>query len=618
MTFEDLNLSEALISAVTEMGYENPTPIQEQTIPILLSGTKDYVGLAQTGTGKTAAFSLPLLDLIRDKDKYPQALILSPTRELCIQIQKEIVNFSKFKKGIESVAVYGGADIIKQIKDIKKGVQIVVATPGRLIDLASRKAIDLSKIDYIVLDEADEMLNMGFKDALDEILTYASNVKSTWLFSATMPSEVRRIAASYMTNPHEVTVGTKNAANVNIENIYYLTEHRNRMAALQRIIDHNPNIYGIVFCRTRMEAKDVAENLMTNGYNADALHGDLSQAQRDYVMKKFKSHNLSILVATDVAARGIDVDDITHVINYNLPDEIEVYTHRSGRTARAGKKGTSIIIMDPRDMRKLRPLEKIINQSFTQKEIPSAQEVCEIQLLNYAKTIKETEFSSQLEKFFPAFQAELEELSKEELIQKIAAINFERLLSYYKKDKDLNYAGKTNDKPDRRGDQARTSGGERFFITMGKKDGINVGELLQFIDKNTGVKGKEIGRIDLKDAFSFFEVEDKDAAKMIVDASSEGLYDGERKIKIEVAGAREGGGGSSSRNSGGFRGGNDRNRSGGGNRSRSGERDRPASSRSGGEGSRSSRFGGGSRSEATTTSSAPSRSDRGNRERRRR
>ncbi len=568
MTFEELNLSEPVLRSIGEMGYEEATAIQEKSIPILLSGTRDYVGLAQTGTGKTAAFSLPLLHLIDENDKYPQALILSPTRELCIQIYREIEAFSKYQRGVNPVAVYGGTDIVKQIKDIKKGVQIVVATPGRLLDLAKRKAINLSKIDYLILDEADEMLNMGFKDDLDEILTFASNSKSTWLFSATMPNEVRRIASNYMDDPFEVTIGTKNTGNVNIEHSYYITEHRNRMLALQRVIDFYPNIYGIVFCRTRRETKEVAESLMQNGYNADALHGDLSQAQRDYVMKKFKSHNLNILVATDVAARGIDVDDITHVINYNLPDEMEIYTHRSGRTARAGKKGESLLILGPRDVQKVRQLERIIGRSFAHAEIPSAMEICEKQLVHYAQNIKNTEYSDDLEKFFPKFVEELEDLSKEELLRKIAAINFNRMLKYYEKSKDLNYQGgsKKGERGNSRRDQIRESGGERFFITVGKKDGFTVTDLISLLADQAKISSKDIGQIDLKDAFSFFEVE-QGAVQNVLDASKNGLYEGDRHLKVEVAGDSKGGGSSSKS----FKGGGDRrnqkgNRFGGGSR----------------------------------------------------
>uniref|UniRef100_UPI003342DE08 DEAD/DEAH box helicase n=1 Tax=Pseudopedobacter sp. TaxID=1936787 RepID=UPI003342DE08 len=352
--FNELGIRHDIVNAITELGFTNPTPIQESAIPVLLSGSNDFVGLAQTGTGKTAAFGLPLLELIDNTKNHPQALILCPTRELCLQISNDLKNFSKNLKNVNVVAVYGGANIVNQLREIKRGVQIVVATPGRMLDIINRKAIDFSNVNYVVLDEADEMLNMGFQDDINDILSTTPDTKKTWLFSATMPKEVRRIAENYMTNPHELTVGKQNSGNANIEHEYYIVKARDKYAAFKRIVDFNPDIFGIVFCRTKIETQEIAEALVKDGYNADSLHGDLSQQQRDKVMKRYREKNLQLLIATDVAARGIDVNNVTHVINYSLPDEIENYTHRSGRTARAGRTGVSIAIINSREIHKIR------------------------------------------------------------------------------------------------------------------------------------------------------------------------------------------------------------------------------------------------------------------------
>ncbi|MDB5109792.1 MAG: box helicase, partial [Mucilaginibacter sp.] len=375
--FIELGIRHDIVNAISDLGFENPTPIQEQSIPVLLTGSNDFVGLAQTGTGKTAAFGLPLLELLDFEENYPQALILCPTRELCLQITNDLNNYSKKMDNVHVVAVYGGASISDQLRQIRRGVQIVVATPGRMLDIINRKAIDFSKVKYVVLDEADEMLNMGFQEDIDNILSTTPEEKKTWLFSATMPTEVRRIAKKYMTDPFELTMGEKNTGNVNIEHEYYIVRAREKYAAFKRIVDFNPDIFGIVFCRTKIETQEIAEALIKDGYNADSLHGDLSQQQRDKVMKRYRERSLQLLIATDVAARGIDVNDVTHVINYSLPDEIENYTHRSGRTARAGKTGVSIAIINSKELGKIRQIERVIGKNFIKAEIPNGFDVCE-------------------------------------------------------------------------------------------------------------------------------------------------------------------------------------------------------------------------------------------------
>src|SRR5699024_35543 len=393
--FLTLGIRHEIVNAITEMGFEKPSPIQEKAIPALLTGNDDFVGLAQTGTGKTAAFGLPLLEQIDFNEKYPQALVLCPTRELCLQIARDIKTYAKNLDGVHTVAVYGGANISEQLHQIRRGVQIVVATPGRMLDIINRKAIDFSQVRYVVLDEADEMLNMGFQEDINKILSETPDDKKTWLFSATMPQEVRRIAKKYMTNPVELTVGTKNTGNQNIEHHYFVVRARDKYPAMKRIVDFYPSIFGIVFCRTKIETQEIAEALIRDGYNADSLHGDLSQQQRDKVMKRFRDKTLQLLIATDVAARGIDVDDITHVINYSLPDEVESYTHRSGRTARAGKTGTSISIVNMKETHKIRRIEKIVGKEFIKKDIPSGVEVCENQLISIVDKIKEVNIDEE-------------------------------------------------------------------------------------------------------------------------------------------------------------------------------------------------------------------------------
>lgn len=563
-SFENLGLSEAILGAIKELGFEIPTPIQEKAIPVLLEGRSDFVGLAQTGTGKTAAYGLPLLELIEQDQKLPQALILSPTRELGIQIADDLRLFSKNILNLNIVNVYGGASIDDQIRKLRRGAHVIVATPGRLLDMIRRKAVNLSKIEYLILDEADEMLNMGFKEDIDVILSSTSEDKLTWLFSATMPNEVRRISKNYMTNPVEVTVGQANTSNVNISHQYYLLNNRDRYNVLKRVVDYYPNIFGIVFCRTRKETQEVAELLMKDGYSADALHGDLSQVQRDKVMRSFKSKTIQLLVATDVAARGIDVDDLTHVIHYNLPDELEYYTHRSGRTARAGRSGISIALITPRDERKVRDLSKKLKVEFAQVKVPGGEEVCERQLLHFMNRIKEVDIEeNNIETHFEAINKELSELSREDIIKKFVSLEFNRFMDYYKNTPDLNMKSSTQ-KRAQRASESSDSNEDRMFINIGIKDGIDVPRLLSLIHKQCGVRGKNIGRVDLKGVFSFFDVE-KEFTNDIVKGFA-GAVVGDRAVRIEISGDRPMSGGGSSHRKGRSRGsdrsGSDRSRGG--------------------------------------------------------
>ena len=531
MTFNDLGLRSQVVKAVTDMGFEQPTPIQEQAIPHLLKSNSDFVGLAQTGTGKTAAFGLPLVHRITSSQRFPKGLIICPTRELCLQITNDLKDYSKYEKSAKTLAVYGGSDIRSQMRSIKDGVAIVVATPGRLCDLIKRKAINLTEVECVVLDEADEMLNMGFKEDLDFILNETPKEKSTWLFSATMPKDVARIAKTYMTDPLEVSIGNKNEANENIDHIYFAVKERDRYAALKRLIDFNPKIFGLVFCRTRRETQQVAEKLGKEGYSAEALHGDLSQAQRDRVMNMFRGRSIQLLVATDVAARGIDVDDITHVINYNLPDEVENYTHRSGRTARAGRKGESLVLINTREKYKINQIEKIINQKFTFAEIPTAEVICAVQLESMIEKVKETKVNEkEIAPFIPHIVEDFADLSKEEVIKKFVSAEFNRFLDYYNKAGDLN--AKVSDRPGDDRDRGRGKGRDRdrggrsrggdenkqrFFVSLGEKDGLNPGGLLRVICDATGLKSDTIGRIDIMPAFSFFDAEKSDADKILKD-----------------------------------------------------------------------------------------------------
>jgi ATP-dependent RNA helicase DeaD len=579
--FIQLGIRHDIVNAISELGFENPTPIQEQSIPVLLTGSNDFVGLAQTGTGKTAAFGLPLLELLDFEENHPQALILCPTRELCLQITNDLKNYAKNMTNVHIVAVYGGANISDQLRQIKRGVQIVVATPGRMLDIINRKAINFSEVQFVVLDEADEMLNMGFQEDIDSILSTTPEDKKTWLFSATMPTEVRRIAKKYMTDPFELTMGEKNTGNVNIEHEYYIVRARDKYAAFKRIVDFNPEIFGIVFCRTKIETQEIAEALVKDGYNADALHGDLSQQQRDKVMKRYRERSLQLLIATDVAARGIDVNDVTHVINYSLPDEIENYTHRSGRTARAGKTGISIAIINSKELGKIRQIERTIGKKFVKAEIPNGFDVCEKQLFAIVHKVHSVQVNdAQMEQYLPRIMDEFKDLSKEDVIKRFAAIEFNSFLEYYKNAPDLNAPADDRFARDgERGERApRPAGGKseftRLFINLGSVDDLNRGDLLNYVCNTAKISGRIVGKIDVKGVFSFFEVPNDEADKVMT-----GFKDAEfngRPVRVEISGEgtserREGGGnreGGFKRREGGYSGGGRREGgySGGGNR----------------------------------------------------
>ncbi len=526
-SFESLGLSSGLVQSVQLLGFETPTPIQEKAIPVLLNGSRDFVGLAQTGTGKTAAFGLPLLGLIDEKSKEAQALVLAPTRELGLQITNDLETFTEKYKSFNIVAVYGGASISEQIRKVKRGAQIIVATPGRLIDLIDRRAINLGTVKYVVLDEADEMLNMGFKEDLDKILSYTPKEKKTWLFSATMPREVRAIMKNYMEDPFELTVGEQHVGNVNIEHCYVTVQERDKYLVLKRILDFTPDIFGLIFCRTRIDTQRIAEMLMKDGYNADSLHGDLTQQQRDRVMMKFRQRTLQILVATDVAARGIDVEDITHVIHLNMPDEMEFYTHRSGRTARAGKKGISIALVSRNEMGRLKQIEKTMKTSIKKMHIPTGAEVCQKQLLGFMHKVREVKVNdAEISEFLPAVYEELNDLNKQDLIKRFVSIEFNRFLDYYRNAPDLNVDGKRGES------EGRGYGGTRFFINLGKMDNIDKSKMLEVIDEFTGLEKKDIGHIDLKGAYSFFEVD-----KALIDKVIKGFVGAEyqgRQVRVEV------------------------------------------------------------------------------------
>jgi len=555
-TFEALGIEERLLKAITASGFTIPTSIQEQAIPVLLSGTKDFIGLAQTGTGKTAAFGLPLLQLINEKDAFPQALIVCPTRELCMQIVTELEKFKKFMKGIQVVAVYGGTSIGMQIRDIRKGVQIVVATPGRLIDLIERKAIDLSRIEYVVLDEADEMLNMGFQDDIEFILQNTPKKESTWLFSATMPPEIRKVSRKYMREPVEVTVGKVNTANKNIDHQYFITNSHHRYEALKRLIDFNPGIYGIIFTRTKMDAQNITEKLTREGYDIDALHGDLSQSQRDSVMKAFREKTLQLLIATDVAARGIDVKEITHVINYELPDDMEVYTHRSGRTGRAGKTGICMSIVHSREVGKIRQIERLVQSPFHKLEIPSGKDVCRKQFYAFMDKLIETDISNEAyETYMPMLQEKFADISKEDILKRMAALEFDRFLKYYENAEDLNLRERgrdfdkfrkddPRDRRDTRSSKRDTAGREfkggsgftKLFVNLGTKDGFYKASFLQFILDMSDLRKDALGRIDMRELNSWVEV-DKGAARQMISSIDGKKFKG-RRIRMNEADSR--------------------------------------------------------------------------------
>ncbi len=553
-TFEELGVAANIRKAIEEMGYESPMPVQEEVIPYLLGEITDIIALAQTGTGKTAAFGLPVLQQVDVKENVPQAVILSPTRELCLQIAGDLADYSKYIDKLKVLPVYGGSSIESQIKSLKRGVQIIVATPGRLIDLINRKTVDLSNVKYVVLDEADEMLNMGFTESIDEILSKVPTERKMLLFSATMPKEIAKITKKYMQNPKEITIGRKNEGSNNVKHVYYMVHAKDKYLALKRVADYYPNIYGIIFCRTRRETQEIADKLIQDGYNADSLHGDLSQAQRDYVMQKFRIRNLQLLVATDVAARGLDVDSLTHVINYGLPDDIESYTHRSGRTGRAGKTGTSIAIVHVKEKGKIREIEKIINKKFEQGVIPSGEAICEKQLFNLVDRIEKVKVNEdEISTILPAVYRKLDWLEKEDIIKRVVALEFNRLIDYYREAQEIESPSDRYTREesfprrkerDRSGSRNAEKGYSRLFINIGRTDNVNPATLMGLV--NDFVPDKiNIGRIDIMQNFSFFEVPDKDAQK-VIGAMSRQEQNG-RRISVEVAQGGGGGGRSEER-----------------------------------------------------------------------
>ncbi|WP_090677671.1 DEAD/DEAH box helicase [Myroides guanonis] len=574
--FEQLGLNESLLLAIKDLGFESPSEVQEKAIPLLLEKDTDIVALAQTGTGKTAAFGFPLIQKIDVNTKHTQALILSPTRELCLQIANEIKQYSKYVKGFHTVAIYGGASITDQAREIKRGAHIIVATPGRMQDMINRGMVNIKDIQYCVLDEADEMLNMGFHEDITAILSDTPEDKSTWLFSATMPAEVARIAKVFMKDPAEITVGHKNQGSKSVSHEFYLVGARDRYPALKRLADGNPDIFSVIFCRTKRDTQSIAEKLIEDGYNAAALHGDLSQAQRDGVMKAFRGKQIQMLVATDVAARGIDVDDITHVINYQLPDEIETYTHRSGRTGRAGKTGTSIVIITKSELRKIGMIERIIQTKFIEKAVPTGIEICETQLLHLANKINNVEVSSDIDAYLPAITEVLKDLDKEELIKKMVSVEFNKFLEYYKKSS--NSLGSVSSSS--RGESAKvpTDGAARFFINLGAKDGLDWMSLKDYLRDTLQLERDDLFKVDVKDGFSFFNTEAEHSEK-VMEMLNGSDYNG-RKVNVEVS-SNDGGGRSNNRR--------DHNNRGGGSRGFSdrGRSDRPRFDR-GGSGDRNS------------------------------
>ena len=527
MTFEELGVSEPLRHAIEDLGFETPMPVQEKVIPHLLGQEGDVVALAQTGTGKTAAFGLPVLQRIDVERHVPQALILSPTRELCLQIASDLVDFSKYIPGLSVLPVYGGSSIQSQIHALREGVQIIVATPGRLIDLINRGVVKLDDVHTVILDEADEMLNMGFVDSINEILEHVPSDRKMLMFSATMPAEIAKIAKRFMHDPVEFVVGTRNEGAANVRHIYYMVHARDKYLALKRIADNSPNIYAIIFCRTRRDTQEVAENLIRDGYNADALHGDLSQQQRDMVMKKFRDRVVTLLVATDVAARGLDVDDLTHVINYGLPEDTAVYTHRSGRTGRAGKTGVSIAIIHSRERGKLREIERIIGKTFERTEVPTPDHIIETQLFWLADRLERVEVNDEeIGRFIPGVAKKLGWLSNEDLLKRVLSLEFNRLLEYYKDAPQIDFidekprkerkersdAPVTKEEKDRR---TASKGMERIYVNAGKRDGFYAGNLIEMLNKVVGGKRVDVGRIDLMPGYSLFDVKKSDARRVV-------------------------------------------------------------------------------------------------------
>jgi ATP-dependent RNA helicase DeaD len=536
-TFEELGVSPEIRKAIEEMGYENPMPVQEEVIPYLLADSyNDVVALAQTGTGKTAAFGLPLIQNIDVKRCVPQSLILCPTRELCLQIAGDLTDYSKYIDGLKVLPVYGGSSIESQIRSLKRGVHIIVATPGRLLDLMERRTVSLSTVSNVVMDEADEMLNMGFTDSINAILADVPEERNTLLFSATMSPEIAAISRNYLHNPHEITIGRKNEGSNNVKHVAYIVHAKDKYEALKRIVDFYPQIYGIIFCRTRKETQEIADKLMQEGYNADSLHGELSQQQRDAVMQKFRIRNLQLLVATDVAARGLDVDDLTHVINYGLPDDTESYTHRSGRTGRAGKTGTSIAILNLREKGKMRAIENIIAKKFVIGTLPTAKEICEKQLLKVIDELEKVKVNEEeINDYMPEIYRKLEWLSKEDLIKRVVSHEFNRFEEYYRDRAEIE--SPTDSRSEKRGEKGgrkRTAeaGYTRLFINLGKTDKFMPNDLITLLNNNT--RGRvDLGRIDLMKNYSFFEVDEKET-KNVLKALGRAKWNG-RKVVVEVA-----------------------------------------------------------------------------------
>jgi ATP-dependent RNA helicase DeaD len=530
-TFKDLGLNEDLLQAISDLGFENPSEVQDKAIPILLKEDTDLVALAQTGTGKTAAFGFPMLQKINIESRTTQGLILSPTRELCLQITNEIKQYGKYCKGLNVVAIYGGASITDQARAVKKGAQIIVATPGRMKDMISRRLVDISKIEFSVLDEADEMLNMGFFEDITDILSHTPEDKNTWLFSATMPKEVSVIAKKFMDNPQEITVGNKNESTNQVSHEYYLVNSRDRYAALKRLADANPDIFSVIFCRTKRDTQKVAEKLIEDGYSAGALHGDLSQNQRDLVMKSFRNKQIQMLVATDVAARGIDVDDITHVINYQLPDEPEIYTHRSGRTGRAGKTGISMVIVSKSEVRKIKSIERIIKKQFEKKEIPDGMDICEVQLMSLANKIHNTEINHEIDKYLDSINELFKDTDKDELIKKFFSVEFTRFFNYYKKSQNLNTQAEHSSEHD--GGRKSNANESRYFINVGQKDGYDWMKLKDFLKEVLELGRDDVFKVDVKESFSFFNTETSHQEKVLAfftDFKQDGRF-----VNVEVS-----------------------------------------------------------------------------------
>ncbi|HLP58157.1 MAG TPA: DEAD/DEAH box helicase, partial [Candidatus Deferrimicrobium sp.] len=546
ITFEELGIEPMILKAISELGFKTPTPIQKEAMPLLFGNKNDLIGLAQTGTGKTAAYGIPLIQYASDRSSATKVLILSPTRELCVQIAGDLKSFAQYKKDIRIVPIYGGASIEYQSKELRRGAQIIVATPGRMLDMLNRGKADVSQIETLVLDEADEMLNMGFKEELDSILENTPPAKRTLLFSATMSRDVERIALKFMHDPIEITVGKKNEGAENVSHVFYLVHAKDRYLALKRIVDYNPNIYAIIFCRTRLETQEVADQLMSDGYNADSLHGDLSQAQRDTVMQKFRLHNLQMLVATDVAARGLDVEGLTHIINYNLPDDIDHYTHRSGRTGRAGKYGVSIVIINLKEKYLIKSIEKMIGKKFKQEQVPNGKEICEKQLFNLIDRMENVEINEEIESFLPVIYKKLEWLDKEELIKRFVSREFNHFLEYYKNTYDINVHEKIDEKKGRggAGSTGRTGrmggmGGEdmgdmcRFFINLGRKNELTPQLLIGLVNDISRRFSIRIGKIDIMNSFSFFEA-DANYKDEILKSFNKKLFKGQKIIAAEA------------------------------------------------------------------------------------